>query len=437
MNLFSIAFRNLSQNLNTTVLTVLSVFLGTSLVFLISSINQQTQENFGQTSTGIDLIIASKGSPLQTTLNTLYHLETSTGVIPYSLYETAKSDPRMEFAFPFYVGDQYAGYRVVGTSVDFLQKGKPRGKETFSLAKGKHFEFLGEAVLGASVAVETGLKVGDEFFFTHGLAENAGFETKEHDEHPARVVGILNKSYTANDRVIFTAVESIEAIHQNVDHDDHEHHDHDHENIPLSEIKVNNVDAVLLKMKNPALALQLAGTINYPTPTNPVLAMNMRRDPFFRYKTEIMAVIPATQISALMGIVGQVERILSLLTILIVIVALIGTLVALTNTMEQRKKDISVMRALGAHKNTVFSIIVIESMFIVLLGTVLGWGFSHIFAGLLSETIASKTGVVVDGFYIMKDHLYLGLTFVLAGAAIGIIPGIKAYRTQVLTYLNR
>ena len=435
MNLFSIALRNLTQNLNTTILTILSVFLGTSLVFLISSINQQTQDNFGQTSSGVDLIIAAKGSPLQTTLNTLYHLETSTGVIPYSLYETAKNDPRMEYAFPFYVGDQFSGYRVVGTSVDYLQMGKPRGKETFTLSVGKNFAFLGEAVLGANVAKETGLKVGDEFFFTHGLAENSGFETKEHDEHPAKVVGILAPTYTANDRVIFTAVESIESIHQNVDHEGHDHHEH--ELLPLSEVQVKNVDAVLLKMKNPALALQLAGTINYPTPTNPVIAMNMRRDPFFRFKTEIMAVIPATQISALLGIVGQVERILSLLTVLIVIVALIGTLVALTTTMEQRKKEISIMRALGAHKNTVFAIIVVESTFIVLLGTLLGWGFSHVFAGLLSETIASKTGVVIEGFYFMEDHLYLGLTFVLAGAAIGIIPGIKAYKTQVLTYLNR
>lgn len=442
MTILNIVHKNLQKRLLSTLLTILGVAIGVGLVFTVLVVDQKTRESFDQTSTGFDLILAAKGSALQATLNTIYHLETSTGLVPYALYETAAKDPRVEYAFPFYVGDQHQGFRVVGTSIDYLEKASPRKNLNYTFSKGNNFEGFGTCVLGSSVAERLGLGLGDEIQFVHGLSEgNSGFELKAHDEHYVTVSGILNPTYTANDQVIFTDIKSLEAIHQNKDfsaddeddHTEHDEHDHAHED----DIEVEHLDAVLVKMKNPAAALQLSGLINYPTPANPLIAMNMRKDPFFKFKEEIMAVIPSIQIDNLLGVVGRIQNILSILTWFVVLVALIGIFVGLYNSMESRRRDISIMRSLGATKMKIFLIVVLEATAISTTGALLGWILSQFGLIIFSPMVAEMTGVIISGIAYSKEMIFYFVLFVLTGALIGSIPAVKAYRTNVLTYLNK
>ena len=133
MNLLNVVGKNLRKRTLSTVLTVSSIALGLAMVVAVLVVQQQTDESYSQTSVGYDLLFSAKGSQLQATLNTLYHLETSVGIIPYGVYEAALRDPRVERAFPFYVGDSYSGYRVVGTSSDFIAHAEPRRGATIHL----------------------------------------------------------------------------------------------------------------------------------------------------------------------------------------------------------------------------------------------------------------------------------------------------------------
>jgi putative ABC transport system permease protein len=169
MTTLSIVTKNLRKRLLATILTTLSIALGAGLIMAILTIQSETEKSFSQTSVGYDLILAAKGSQLQSTLNTLYHVETSTGIVPYALYEATRNDPRVEYSFPFYVGDSYRQYRVIGTSSDYLDKAIPRRGMTYSMRDGRNFTAVHEAVLGGLVADQTGMKVGDTFFFTHGV----------------------------------------------------------------------------------------------------------------------------------------------------------------------------------------------------------------------------------------------------------------------------
>lgn len=442
MTLFTIVRKNLTKRGLSTSLTILSVAVGVGLVLAVTTIQKQTEDAYRQTSAGFDLILAAKGSAMQTTLNTMYHLETSTGVIPYELYEAALRDPRVEYAYPMYVGDSYRGIRVVGTSESFLRFGEPIKAQSFSLAEGNAFTGLFEVVLGSAVAKRTGHAIGDTFTISHGLVEVAeGAEAMDHDHLPVTVVGILEPTGTAHDNVIFTDYKTTTALHS-VEFQNHLHageHEgeegQEHEHTP-DEIVVKELDAVMLRMKNPQAALQLAGLINYPTPDNPFLRMQMARDPFFAFKTVIMAVIPAQQISALLSIVGNAERVLKWVSSFVIVVALMSVLIALYNTMEGRRRDLAIFRTLGARRATLLWIMMFESSAIVLIGTVLGWFGGQILVSSLAPFLLESAGIVVRAFQHDSNALLVILAMIGIGILIGMVPGIKAYRNDPVQNLS-
>ncbi len=456
MNLLSIVLKSLKQRSLSTLLTIISVALGAALVIAVHILQDETERSYRQTSTGIDLILAAPGSQLQSTLNSLYHLETSTGIIPWDVYLAAINDPRVEKAFPFYVGDNYRGHRVVGTSVDFLKQFNPREEQNFSVSEGRFFENHGEAVIGHQVAQSRGMDVGDTFFFTHGVHEaDSGAEAHVHDDYPVTIVGILSPTATAHDRVIFTSVLTTDAVHNHDspihghhhhNHGDDHSHDHDHnghnghhhedeESFHEKNFSIPAVDAVLLKMNNASAAVNLQGMINYPTPQNPMILANMRRDPFFAYKDDMMAVNPALQVRNLMQIVGNAERILRAISLLVLIVALAGVLVALYNTMEERRRDISIMRSLGARRRTILSLILLEAFTITLIGCVLGLLGGHFIVSAAADQIAVSAGIFVEAFRFNAGQFQILGVFLGLGILAGLIPALKAYRTDVASGL--
>lgn len=450
MSLISIVLKNLKKHALSTVITVTSVALGVALIISITIVQKETEKNYSQTSTGYDLIFSAKGSQLQATLNALYHIETSTGIIPYSLYETALRDPRVERVFPLYVGDSYRGFRVIGTSRNFLEEAQPIRDTHFRFKEGRNFERPLEGVIGAEVARRSGLSVGDYINIRHGLHEMPqGAEELIHDHAPVKIVGILQPSSTANDRVIFTDLYTTHALHDPSFHfddhmnenndlggDDHSTHSHHHHTDDNFKITLKELDALLIKMVNPAAALQVAGTINYPTPANPVLAMNMRRDPYFPYKDQIMAVIPAMQIRQLMSIVGNAEVVLRIVAWFVIIVSMFGLLMAIYNTMESRKRDIAVMRALGARKSQLFTIIVTEAMIIAALGGLLGLLLGHGIVSYSADYLADVAGVYIDKFSFELYQFKLLALIIAIGAFSGSIPAIKAYMTDTVKNLG-
>lgn len=440
MTTLSIVTKNLRKRLLATVLTTLSIALGAGLILSILTIQSETEKSFNQTSVGYDLILSAKGSQLQSTLNTLYHVETSTGIVPYALYEATIRDPRVEYAFPFYVGDSFRQYRVVGTSVDYLEKAAPRRGMTYTFRDGRNFAAAHEAVLGGLVADQTGMKVGDTFFFTHGvtMADGAA-EEYIHEDHPVTIVGILDYTGTANDRVIFSAVQTTHSVHAPFQGtpDDHDHeHDHEHDDNLENAAKPENLDAVLVKFKSPASALQVAGMINYPVPANPVIANNLRRDPLFPYREGIMAVSPAVQINALMNIIGNVDWVLRAIAVLVVIVALFGVLVAIYNTMEERKRDIAIMRSLGASRGTILRIILLEAAFICFIGSFIGLLLGWAASAAVAPYLITSAGIFIEPFAFSLNHALILMILIGLGIIAGTIPALKAYRTDVASHLT-
>lgn len=448
MTLIRIIYNNVRQRKLSTFLTSLSVGVGVALIIAILTIKLVAQDRLHLGYSGYDLVIGAKGSPLQLVLNVVYHLDVSPGNISYATYEKIKKDPRVKWAVPFAVGDNYKGFRIVGTTDEFLKEFQPREGESLGFVQGKPFTFseaelkeamaeaaerakegkgekssthahhkdhhhdehrVAEAVFGAIAAQQTGLKVGDTFVATHGIQESE--DAEKHEKSPWKVVGILKPTGTPMDRAIYINLDSFYHIEGHVIETD-KGLDHEKKKEP----EVGEVSALAAKLRSPIHVLSLRKDID---------------------ATEgVQAAIPAQEIRKLLGIVGNVDRILLAQAVLIVLVSAMGTGLALFNSMNERRKDIAVMRALGARRNTMVTIIVGEAVLIAGLGSIVGLFLGHGVVHLAAPYVEMAVGVKIAAWEFRSfEALVFGGMMVLGGLA-GMGPAISAYRTDVATNLS-
>lgn len=438
MRLWKIAVRSMQQRLLASTLTGLSMALGVALVITVLVILGVIRDSFGRGAQGYHMIVGPKGGKLQLVLNTVYHLSQPIENLPWSYYKKFKTPGKENFgdyvatAIPFCLGDNYEGYRVVGTTRDMFTKLEYAADKKYEFAQGRNFLQTGyfEAVIGAGVAKQTGLKLGDKFMPTHGVSENEDGHV-HHDEF--KVVGILAPTGTPNDRALFVNIEGFylleghakgpgvphaegETAHD--DHAGHDHagHDHHHHHEPLPEDQ-REVTAILVVVKNDLYAASLSQKINEGL--------------------EAQSVAPTREIQSLMEeIVRPVEWLLLFLTSTVVVVAGIGILVSIYNSMNDRQHDIAVMRALGARRGTVMSIVLLESLLLALGGGLAGVLLGHGLIGAIDPIIETRTGVSVGFLQFERIELILIPGLTILAALVGFLPSLAAYRTDVAKALT-
>jgi putative ABC transport system permease protein len=395
--------RSLRQHALSTAVTAGAAALACGLVLAVFNVTAQARDAFVR-DPGFDAVLGAKGSPLQLVLNSVFHLETSPGNIPWTLYEEFRDDPRVEVAIPYAVGDNYRGFRIVGTvpGIFEIEYAKGRGHR---LATGELFDpARREAVIGSFVAEATGLGINSKFNPTHGTGEEGHVHEDEYN-----VVGILAPTNTPADRVIWIPIEGIFRMEGHVLRGSGEEYEPSpHEEIGEADMEVS---AVMLRLKSDTagFALGIKARDNDATLAWPVAAV--MQDLF----------------SKLFWFV----RILEVTAYLVVGVSLAGILASLYNTMNERRREFAILRALGARRATVFAAVVSEAAAIACAGAVLGFlVYAAILAGA-AYTIRARTGVVLDLFAYHPVLWAAPLGIVALGAVAGLLPAAKAYRTDV------
>lgn len=447
MNLFKIVVKNMRQRALATWLTGTSVALGVALAVAILLIKQGVQQRFEQGTLGYEMVVGAKGSPLQLVLNTVYNLDISPGNISWRLFEQLRDDKRVKLAVPFSVGDNYHGFRIVGTTDSFFKEFEFEPGRKPELAEGRIFNFSEaalrsafqeaeqrakerearergeevkpaaepqpeprqrpfEAVIGSTVALETGLKIGQTFIAAHGVQPSA--EAKEHTENPWTVVGVLAPTHTACDRGIYINLDSF-------------YHIEGHEiRGPTAPAKVEEKDndpdpgqvsSVVLKLRSPIHAFPLYREIND--------------------RQDAMAAFPAAEIRKLFDIVGNIDRLLLAQAILILIVAGVAIAVSIYNSMSERRREIAILRALGARRTTIFSIVLLEAVTICLIGSAAGLVGGHLVVAASNGFLYKASGFVIPAFHIQALECYILAVAVVLGAFSGLGPALGAYRTDV------
>ena len=412
MNTLKIVYKNIKQRSLSSMLTILSVLLGVGLVTAILILKNESEDAFNQTATGYEIIVGPKGSSLQLTLSTVYQVGLPIQNMPLKVYDLLKNDKRVRLAIPYVFGDNYKNFRITGTVSELFSEFEYKKGIRYKLDEGSFFSNDFEAVIGKEVADKTGLKTGDTFSGSHGIETYEG--ASEHSEKKFKVTGILSRTFTPSDRVIFVSMNSVWELHN------HENENNGSEDHHIISDSMKTISAVLLKLKSPVFFDLLRRQIN----ENKYEGINAQ------------AVLPLFEIKQLFDIIGNINSLILVIAYLVIFTAAVSILVSIYNSMNERMREIAIMRSLGARRFLIMKIIIFEGMFLSAAGALLGCIAGHAAVFFLQEKISGLSGIKISGFVFSMFEVYLITGTVILGIIVSIIPAVKAYRTDVSKNLN-
>ncbi len=401
--LYSLKYRMLNS-----MLSILLTAFGVSIALIISQFGDHIKKRLTLDGKGIDIVVGAKGSPLQLILSSVYHIDIPTGNIDYKLAKKITRLPEIKKSIPLALGDNWKGYRIVGTTKEYIQHYNAK------IDKGRLWNNKFETVIGSSID----LKINDEFIGAHGLLE----EGTPHHDNKYRVIGILKKTGTVLDRLIITSLDSVLEIHglENIEsknaihehkehgheksvdkhkdtigvHENHEHkntidkhEDHEHKNTidKHDSLKSPEVSALLITTKSPISNINLPRLINR--------------------ESSLQAANPALEITRLISMLGLGSKSFTVISIILILISALSIFAGLAGNMENRIGDLSVLRAIGYSKKRIFKIVALEGIMIVITGLIFG-----IIMGLLSFMIIAE---VITPLNTSQASISLSLNFYL------------------------
>ncbi len=393
MNLGTIVLRSLRQHALSTVITAFSIALAGGLLMAVWVVKTEAQRNFSQVNAGFDAVLGPRSSKLQLVLNSIFHLEASPGLLAPADVEDIRKHPAVQHAIPIAVGDNYYGYRIVGTLTNLLTDVEYTPGKRYRLHSGRVFDpTLREAVVGSFAAQKLGLKVGVTFQPFHGL----NFDPKSQHQETYVVVGVLEPSNTPTDRVIW---------------------------IPLSGVQLMGGHDAALSSQVSAVLIKLRGGAQ----------TGFRLDTMYNKQGDRLTFAwPIdTVMTQLFEKIGWFDKILALVAYLVALVAAGSILASIYNSMNERRRDIAILRALGARRGIIFGTIVLESATIATLGMVAAFVVYAAIVGTAAAIIRSQTGVVLNAMAFHPVMIWATGGMIALGALAGVVPAWKAYRTPV------
>ncbi|MGL4594246.1 MAG: ABC transporter permease [Thermoguttaceae bacterium] len=460
MPLWKIAFRSIQFRSLSSTLTAFSMSLGVALIVTVIVIHGVLSDSFNKSAQGYDLIVSGKGSPLDVVLSTVFYLRPPVGDVPEHYLKQFRSGQYahlIEEAIPVSIGHHFRGSTIVGTTPEFFSKLKYMGNQDYRFASGENLSYRDDfsAVLGARAHKKSGLKLGEQF--TPEVAQDVTCA----DHKPFTVVGVLEPTGTPNDNAIFVNIEGFYDMHGGDQSNTNSAapasnaNAHVHADGSICTDSSHNHSLEKRDKKFSAILLMTRQNVVKPegTPVDPsspdfdpsAAAKNERsfvnikamEIPSVLDKTsDVQAVSPVREISTLLGsIIGNIQMVLIFLAVLIVVVAGIGMMVSIYNSMSERRQEIALMRALGARRLTVMSIILFESILLSLGGGLLGIFLGHLLIGGMGPWITEYTGIVVRGWSVQWQESILIPGLIILASIVGFLPAMVAYKQDVATSL--
>lgn len=395
--------------------TILSVILLTSSVAIITTlvlVEKQFEEKFSSNIDGVDLVMGAQGSPLQLILSAVYQVDAPTGNISYDSAKVWMQHPFVQKAIPLAFGDNYRGYKILGTTPDYLDK---YGAE---ISEGKLFEKNFEVVIGSDIAQKLSLKIGDEFFGSHGDAA----EGEVHEHYGYKVVGIAKPTGKVVDNLILCTIPSVWQMHgghgeeENPAHGEEGHvhvegEHHEEADMTLDEPGME-ITAVLLKFRNKM------GIVTWPR----IIAQN----------TKMQVASPAIEVNRLFSLFGIGISALQYLAYGIMLISGISIFIALYNTLKERENEFALMRVNGAKRLQLLKVVMIESLLLCVVGFIFGTILGRVGLSMLSNSAEEDFKMSFNPYeFIWEKEGTLFLLTIFVGFIAALIPAIKAYNLNI------
>jgi len=398
MKLLSLSWRYLWSRPLAASLNLLLLALGLASISFVLLISQQINRAFERDLAGIDVVVGAKGSPMQLILSGVFHIDAPTGNVPLAAIQALEKNPQVAKVIPISLGDSFRGFRIVGTSLDYVKHYDAK------LASGSLWAKPMEAVIGSQVAQQTNLKAGDTFAGSHGL----GAGGHVHGELPYKVVGVLTASGSVLDRLVLTSTESVWKVHE-------------------TDAALDAEDQRILEEER-ELTLAL---IQYKTP---LAAVTFPR--FVNATTEMQAAAPALEITRLLSMIGVGTDVLKALTGILLLTAGLSVFIALWSAVRERRADLALLRMLGAPPRKIAGLLLCESLWLALLACVLGVLAAQGLMAAAAWALQAEKSVVIGAFVWPIELISVPLLALGVAFAASVLPAWEAYRVSVFELLQ-
>ena len=400
MNVFLMALHAIRLRLLGNALAVLALASGIALLCAVLLLSTAYKAGLDRNTKGVDVVVGAKGSGLQLVLSTLYHADVPLGNIAVENIEALQRNPRIASAIPLVMGDNYRGFRIVGTVPAYI------GLYGGALAAGDMAQQDFQAVAGAA----TGINVGGKFAAIHGMAASG---TDVHDDHLFTVTGVLKPTGTVLDRLILTTIASVQDVH-------HHHHGHDdHDDDDEEEDEGHQITALFLKLKSPVDLLNIPRDINR--------------------STNLMAAVPSYEMARVSKSLGLGRDVMMALGYGFMALSALVMLAVLASGLAARRYDLGVLRVFGASPRWVFGSVMAEGVLLSMTGTIIGLVAGHLLAFLLAGRVTGLNNFILAGD-LLKIGMMDGILFaagLLVGLIAALIPAISVMRLDIALLLSR
>lgn len=410
MIFFRLAFKSLKNRFFSSCLTVFSIALSVTLLLAVERTKRAAEDGFTQSVSQTDLLVGARTGPLNLILYTVFNMGSASNNISWKSYQEIKSKPEIEWTIPYSLGDGHRGFRVVATDESFYEHYRFRGNGKVELLEGQPALGIWDVVVGSEVQKALNYKVGDKVVIAHGVTRGEGVQL--HDDKPFYVTGILKPTGTALDQSLYISLYGMEAIH--IDWKDgaapNEATRVSPESIKKENIHIGQITSFFLRTKSRIETLRLQREIN-----------NYPEEP-------LLAIIPGATLSDLWRGLSQIDQVLKVISWMVISVGLAAMMSTLLAGLNERRREMAILRSLGAGPARLTALLVFESALLTLIGLSVGAFLEIAFFFLLEGWLQNQFGLYLVGtIFTSVEIVYLVLTFSM-GIVAGLVPAMKASR---------
>jgi putative ABC transport system permease protein len=412
MPTLNLAFKSLWNRRMTALLTISAIAVSVALLLGVQKIRTTAREGFANTVSGVDLIVGARSGPLNLLLYGVFRVGDATANVSWASYQKIARHPDVAWTIPISLGDSHRGFRVMGTNASYFEHYRFAGTETLRFAAGGPFHDLYDTVLGADVARSLGYKLGDSIVVSHGVG-NVSFA--QHKDKPFRVAGILEKTGTPVDRTVHVSLEAITAIHVDwqsgmqappgfrVSAADTRTRD----------LTPDTITAFLVGMRSKVMTFTMQRAIN-----------EYRQEP-------LLAILPGVALSQLWELVGIADTALMIVASFVVLAGLLGMQTAILTSLNERRREMAILRSVGARPRHVFALLVAEAGLLAVLGVVLGVALTYLLLFAGRPLLEKRFGIFLSLTGLAPGDLAILAAIVAAALLMGFLPAFRAYRNTL------
>jgi putative ABC transport system permease protein len=412
MKTLSLALRSLANRRTTALLTLCAIAVSVALLLGVQKLRTAAREGFANTVSGVDLIVGARSGQINLLLYSVFRVGDATANVSWDTYQKVARRSDVAWTIPLSLGDSHRGYRVLGTNLDYFRHYKFAGGRELDFASGKPFADLYDAVLGAEVARALGYKLGDPIVIAHGLG-NVSFA--QHDDKPFRVAGILERTGTPVDRTVHVSLEAITAIH--VDWQSGMRAlpggRVDAEAARAMDLTPTSITAFMVGMQNRVMTFGLQRAVN-----------EYRQEP-------LLAIMPGVALTQLWNLVGIADTALMIVAAFVVLAGLLGMLTAILTSLNERRREMAILRSVGARPRHVFTLLVTEAGLLAAGGVAAGVALCYGLMYAAKPLLERRFGLFLEPGGLTGYDVALLASIVAAALVMGALPAWRAYRNTL------